>query len=43
VVVWYFYGYPLIHPVFVGLICGTAAYLIGSLATSRPEGVKTTG
>lgn len=25
------------------LICGTAAYLIGSLATRRPEGVKATG
>ncbi|MDQ1313230.1 sodium:solute symporter family protein [Methanothrix sp.] len=43
VVVWYFYGHPLIHPVFVGLICGTTAYIIGSLATSRPEGVKATG
>lgn len=33
VVAWYFYGNPLIHPVFIGLICGTLAYLAGSLAT----------
>ena len=33
VVAWNFYGNPLIHPVFIGLVCGTAAYVIGSLAT----------
>ena len=43
VVIWYFWGNPLVHPIFIGLICGTAAYLIGSLATSRPEGTKVTG
>lgn len=35
VVAWNFYGNPLIHPVFIGLLCGTAAYVAGSLATSR--------
>ncbi len=35
VVLWQFFGNPLIHPVFIGLICGTLAYLGGSLATSR--------
>jgi len=38
VVAWNFYGNPLIHPVFVGLICGGVAYLAGSLATGRPGG-----
>jgi sodium/pantothenate symporter len=36
VVAWNFYGNPLIHPVFIGLVCGTAAYVAGSLATNRP-------
>jgi sodium/pantothenate symporter len=40
VVIWYFYGNPLIHPVFIGLICGTVAYVVGSLATSRPTRVQ---
>jgi sodium/pantothenate symporter len=40
VVIWYFYGNPLIHPVFIGLICGTVAYVVGSLATSRPSRVQ---
>jgi sodium/pantothenate symporter len=40
VVVWNFYGNPLIHPVFIGLICGTVAYVVGSLATNRPTGVQ---
>ncbi len=40
VVAWNFYGNPLIHPVFIGLICGTAAYVLGSLATSPPIGAQ---
>ena len=40
VVAWNFYGNPLIHPVFIGLICGTVAYVVGSLATSRPSRVQ---
>ncbi|KGK98631.1 sodium:solute symporter [Methanococcoides methylutens] len=36
VVLWQFLGNPLIHPVFIGLICGTVAYLGGSLASPRP-------
>ena len=40
VVAWNFYGNPLVHPVFIGLICGTAAYVLGSLATSRLSGVQ---
>jgi sodium/pantothenate symporter len=32
---WHFYGNPLIHPVFIGLVCGSAAYLAGSLATGK--------
>ncbi|MGB5101314.1 MAG: sodium:solute symporter family protein [Methanothrix sp.] len=43
VVVWNFYGNPLIHPVFIGLICGTAAYVAGSLATSGPDRVQVVG
>jgi len=35
VVLWQFYGNPLIHPVFIGLFCGTLAYLGGSLATGQ--------
>lgn len=34
VAAWNFYGNPLIHPVFIGLICGTIAYVGGSLATA---------
>lgn len=37
VVAWNFYGNPLIHPVFIGLICGTAAYVAASLATNRSD------
>jgi len=33
VVAWNFYGNPLVHPVFVGLICGTIAYVGASLAS----------
>jgi sodium/pantothenate symporter len=40
VVAWNFYGNPLIHPVFIGLLCGTTAYVVGSLATSRPNRVQ---
>jgi len=40
VVAWNFYGNPLIHPVFIGLVCGTVAYVLGSLATSRPSRVQ---
>ncbi|MDD1761882.1 MAG: sodium:solute symporter family protein [Methanothrix sp.] len=40
VVAWNFFGNPLIHPVFIGLICGTAAYVVGSLATNRPNRVQ---
>jgi sodium/pantothenate symporter len=36
VVLWQLFGNPLIHPVFIGLICGTLAYLGGSLASTRP-------
>ncbi|MCD4822260.1 MAG: sodium:solute symporter family protein [Methanococcoides sp.] len=39
VVLWQFFGNPLIHPVFIGLICGTVAYLGGSLASPRPAPV----
>ena len=42
VVLWQLFGNPLIHPVFIGLICGTAAYLGGSLASSRPTPVGET-
>jgi len=35
VVLWQFFGNPLIHPVFIGLIFGTVAYVGGSLATGR--------
>ena len=38
VVAWNFYGNPLIHPVFIGLVCGTVAYWLGSLAMGQPEG-----
>lgn len=38
VVLWQFYGNPLIHPVFVGLLCGTVAYLGGSLLSGHPTG-----
>jgi hypothetical protein len=30
-------GNPLIYSVFIGLLCGTTAYVAGSLATSRPD------
>jgi sodium/pantothenate symporter len=32
VVLWQLYGSPLIHPVFIGLICGSLAYVGGSIA-----------
>ncbi|MGV8175354.1 MAG: sodium:solute symporter family protein [Methanothrix sp.] len=35
---WHFYGNPLIHPVFIGLVCGSAAYLAGSLAMGKASG-----
>jgi sodium/pantothenate symporter len=35
IVLWQLFGNPLIHPVFIGLICGTLAYLGGSLASAR--------
>jgi sodium/pantothenate symporter len=38
VVAWNFYGNSLIHPVFIGLVCGTVAYWLGSLAMGQPEG-----
>jgi len=38
VVAWNFYGNPLIHPVFIGLVCGTVAYWLGSLAMGQPRG-----
>lgn len=40
VVLWQFFGDPLIHPVFIGLICGTIAYVGGSLATGRSADVS---
>lgn len=36
IVLWQLFGNPLIHPVFIGLLCGTVAYLGGSLASSAP-------
>jgi sodium/pantothenate symporter len=36
VVLWQLFGNPLIHPVFIGLICGTVAYVGGSLASPAP-------
>nr|WP_321498105.1 sodium:solute symporter family protein [uncultured Methanolobus sp.] len=36
VVLWQLFGNPLIHPVFIGLICGIVAYLGGSLASPAP-------
>ena len=38
VVAWNFYGNPLVHPVFIGLVCGTVAYWLGSLAMGQPRG-----
>jgi sodium/pantothenate symporter len=35
VVMWQLYGNPLIHPVFIGLICGSIAYMGGSIATNH--------
>lgn len=45
IVIWNFYGNALVHPVFVGLICGGAAYITGSLFTSgwgtpKPETLR---
>jgi len=40
VVAWNFYGNPLIHPVFVGLFCGAAAYVTASLATTGPKKMR---
>lgn len=34
IVIWNFYGNPIIHPVFVGLVCGGVAYITGSLFAS---------
>ncbi|WMW25307.1 sodium:solute symporter family protein [Methanolobus sediminis] len=36
IVLWQLFGNPLIHPVFIGLICGIVAYLGGSLASPAP-------
>jgi sodium/pantothenate symporter len=36
VVLWQYYGNPLIHTVFIGLICGTLAYVGGSLVSKQP-------
>ncbi|MCC7576242.1 MAG: sodium:solute symporter family protein [Methanomethylovorans sp.] len=36
VVLWQYYGNPLIHTVFIGLICGTVAYIGGSLFSEQP-------
>jgi sodium/pantothenate symporter len=41
VAAWNFYGNPLIHPVFIGLICGTMAYVAGSLAMGQATRVHT--
>lgn len=35
VVLWQYYGDPLIHTVFIGLICGTLAYIGGSLFSNK--------
>ena len=35
VVLWQYYGNPLIHTVFIGLICGTLAYIGGSLFSNK--------
>ncbi|TQD24449.1 sodium:solute symporter [Methanolobus vulcani] len=39
VVLWQLFGNPLIHPVFIGLICGTVAYIGGSLASPAPAAI----
>lgn len=36
VVLWQYYGNPLIHTVFIGLICGIVAYVVGSLVSKQP-------
>ncbi|MBN1324388.1 MAG: sodium:solute symporter family protein [Methanotrichaceae archaeon] len=44
VVLWHFYSGSVIHPVFIGLICGTVAYVATSLFTAAPGKVaKGTG
>ena len=40
VVLWQLYGNPLIHPVFIGLICGSLAYVGGSIATNHVRCAK---
>jgi len=40
VILWQLYGDPLIHPVFIGLICGTLAYLGASLLKGHSAAVK---
>ena len=40
VVLWQLYGNPLIHPVFIGLICGSLAYVGGSVATNHVRCAK---
>jgi len=37
IVVWNFYGDPMIHPVMIGIVVGTVAYLAASLATKPPD------
>ncbi len=40
IVAWNFYGNPLIHPVMVGVVVGTAAYLATSLVTKPPDSAQ---
>ncbi len=37
IVAWNFYGDPLIHPVMVGIVVGTVAYLAASLVTKPAD------
>ncbi|MGM0771747.1 MAG: sodium:solute symporter family transporter [Halobacteriota archaeon] len=39
VLLWQFFGNSLIHPVFIGLIYGSVAYLGGSLLSSHPTSI----
>jgi sodium/pantothenate symporter len=43
VVAWQFYGNSLIHPVFIGLICGAVAYVGISLLSSPSVSLETKG
>jgi sodium/pantothenate symporter len=40
VVLWQLYGNPMIHPVFIGLICGSLAYVGGSIYSNHAGSAK---